>query len=222
MERMRLELENITNTIPNGWKKNTGGLYLLIKRILDIVISSLLLVILSPFILVIALMVKREGGPAFFLHNRVGQHGRPFKMIKFRTMYWGAENYKFSPEMQKEFEINFKLDNDPRVTPLGNVLRRTSIDELPQLVNVIKGDLSLVGPRPVVEKELEKWRGVKEKLLSVKPGITGNWQVNGRSDTTYEERVSLEMEYVDHQSLKLDAYIFFKTILSVIAHKGAV
>ena len=124
-------------------------------------------------------------------------------------------------DARREFEENQKLKNDPRITKIGKVLRKTSIDELPQLINVLKGDMSLIGPRPVVDGEIEKYGKNKDKFLSVKPGITGYWAANGRSDTSYDERIEMELYYVDNMSFKLDIKIFFKTILSVIKKEGA-
>ena len=129
---------------------------------------------------------------------------------------------QFTPEQMKEFKENFKLENDPRVTKIGKVLRKTSLDELPQLINIIKGDISIIGPRPVVEEELEKYGINKNKFLSVTPGLTGYWAANGRSNTTYEQRMEMELYYVDNMSFKLDAKVFFKTVLSVVKREGAI
>ena len=128
---------------------------------------------------------------------------------------------KFTPEQMKEFKENFKLENDPRITKVGKWLRKTSLDELPQLINILRGELSIIGPRPVIEKELEKYGNNKEKFLSVTPGLTGYWAANGRSDTTYEQRMQMELYYVDNISFKLDLKVFFKTIISVLKKEGA-
>ena len=128
----------------------------------------------------------------------------------------------FSDEQKEEYYKNFKLDNDPRVTKVGDFLRRTSLDEIPQLINVLKGDLSLVGPRPIVEKEICKYGQYADKLFSVIPGITGYWQSHGRSDTSYEERIEMDMYYIDNRSILLDIKIMFKTVISVIKKEGAV
>ena len=127
----------------------------------------------------------------------------------------------FTEEQKKEFYINFKLDNDPRITKLGHFLRKTSLDELPQLFNILKGDMSIVGPRPIVEGEIERYGKYSKKLFSVMPGLTGYWQANGRSDTTYEERVAMDMYYIDNRSTVLDIKIIFKTFISVIKKEGA-
>ena len=128
---------------------------------------------------------------------------------------------KFTPEQKEEFERSYKLENDPRITKIGNFLRKTSLDELPQILNILKGELSIIGPRPIIQAELEKYEENKEKFLSVKPGLTGYWAANGRSDTSYEERMQMELYYVDNMSFKLDVKIFFKTIFAVIKKEGA-
>ena len=128
----------------------------------------------------------------------------------------------FTPEQKEEYYTNFKLDNDPRVTKLGGFLRKTSLDELPQLFNILKGDMTIIGPRPIVEKEVEKYGDKAEKLFSVVPGLGGYWQANGRSDTTYEERVEMDMYYIDHMCFTLDAKILFQTIFSVLKGEGAI
>lgn len=195
-----------------------------IKRVIDIVLSFIALVLLSPIFLIIAICIKVESkGPVFFVHKRVGKNGKIIRMYKFRTMVPNAEELikQFTPEQMKEFKENFKLENDPRITKVGKILRKTSLDELPQLVNILKGDLSIIGPRPVIGEELEKYGGNKEKFLSVTPGLTGYWAANGRSSTSYEERMKMELYYVDNISWKLDLKIFFKTILSVLKKEGA-
>lgn len=213
-----LSLKNINE---NTSKKD---IYLNIKRILDVVISSIALVILSPIFLILAILIKIDSkGPVFFKHTRIGKNGKIFKMYKFRTMYDNAEDMikEFTPEQMKEWKENYKLTNDPRITKIGKFLRKTSIDEVPQLINILKGDLSLIGPRPVIEEELEKYEENKEKFLSVKPGLTGYWAANGRSNTSYDERMKMELYYVDNMSFKLDIKIFLKTILSVVKKEGA-
>ena len=182
------------------------------------------LIICLPFFVIIAILVKIDSdGPIFFKHKRVGKHGKELKIYKFRTMIRDAESAMkyFTPEQKKEFEENFKLENDPRVTRVGKFLRKTSLDELPQIINILKGEMSIIGPRPVVESELEKYGKDKQKLLSVAPGLTGNWAANGRSDVSYEERIALELDYIENRSLWLDLKIFFKTIGSVLTGRGA-
>lgn len=203
-------------------KKNT--IYVKVKRIMDIVLSSIGLILLSPVFAIIALAIKTESkGPVFFKHTRIGKNGKIIKMYKFRSMVQNAEDLiqKFTPEQMKEFKEYYKLTDDPRITKIGNFLRKTSLDELPQLLNIIKGELSIIGPRPVIQEELEKYGDNAQKFLSVTPGLTGYWAANGRSNTSYEERMEMELYYVDNMSMKLDIKIFFQTILSVLKKEGA-
>ena len=198
--------------------------YINIKRAIDLFLALIALIVLLPLIGIIALIIKLDSkGPVFFKHTRIGKDGKIIKIYKFRTMVTNAEELikKFTPEQLEEYKKNFKLENDPRVTKVGKVLRKTSLDELPQLLNIIKGDLALIGPRPVVQDELEKYGDNASKFLSVTPGLTGNWAANGRNNTTYEERMKLELEYVDNISFKTDIKIFFQTIYAVIKKEGA-
>ncbi len=198
--------------------------YKILKRTVDIIGSLLGLILLSPIFLILSIVVKADSpGPIFFAHKRLGYNGNLIKIYKFRTMVINAEELlnNLSPEQKEEFAKNFKLENDPRITKVGNFLRKSSLDELPQLLNILKGELSIVGPRPIVEKELKNYGIYGEKLLSVKPGLTGNWQANGRSDTTYEERVEMDMQYIDNRSIFMDIKIIFKTFSAVIKKQGA-
>lgn len=198
--------------------------YKILKRTIDIIGSLLGLIILSPIFLILSIVVKADSpGPIFFAHKRLGYNGNLIRIYKFRTMVINAEELlnNLSPEQKEEFAKNFKLESDPRITKVGNFLRKSSLDELPQLLNILKGELSIVGPRPIVEKELKNYGIYGEKLLSVKPGLTGNWQANGRSDTTYEERVEMDMQYIDNRSIFLDIKIIFKTFSAVIKKQGA-
>jgi lipopolysaccharide/colanic/teichoic acid biosynthesis glycosyltransferase len=198
--------------------------YLLAKRAFDIVFSLLGLVFLSPLYLIIAIMIKLDSdGPVFFKHNRIGLNGSCFKIYKFRSMKKNAVELmkEFTVEQKKKFEENYKLDNDPRVTRIGKFLRESSLDELPQLLNIFQGDLSFVGPRPLVHKELDKYGNQRDRFLSVKPGLTGNWQVNGRCSITYQERMDLELKYVDEASFKFDMVILLKTVPAVFKKIGA-
>ena len=195
-----------------------------IKRILNLLCSFVGVIVLSPFFLIISIFIKGTSkGPVFFVHERVGLNGKKFKLIKFRTMVNNAEEMiaSFSPEQKKEWEENYKLKDDPRITKIGKFLRRTSLDELPQLINILKGDMSIVGPRPVVDEELNWYGDKKDKLLSVKPGLTGWWAVNGRSNVPYPERCDLELYYVDHISFALDVKIILKTLGAIIKKDGA-
>ncbi|EGT3617146.1 sugar transferase, partial [Clostridium perfringens] len=179
----------------------------------------------SPLFLILYIWVKVDSkGPAFFGHKRIGKDRKYIDVYKFRSMVSNAKEVfdNFTPEQKAEFEKNFKLDDDPRITKCGAFLRKTSLDELPQLINIIKGNMSIVGPRPIIDKEVEKYGEYADKLFSVTPGLTGYWQANGRSDTTYEERVQMDMYYIDNRSLWLDIKIIFKTVISVIKKEGAV
>ena len=202
---------------------------LILKRIIDIVGAIVGIMILIPLTIVIFMvnLISGDNGPLFYSHNRIGKNGKHFKMYKFRTMVVDSEKrlkelLENNEEARKEWEENRKLKNDPRITKIGNILRKTSLDEFPQFVNVLKGEMSLVGPRAVVDDEIEKFGELKEKVLSVKPGVTGYWAANGRSDTSYDERVVMEATYVDKFSIFMDIKILFKTVISVIKKEGAV
>ena len=198
---------------------------LILKRLFDIIVAGVLLVLLSPLLLILAVCIKLDSkGPVFYAHTRKGKNRNDIKIYKFRTMYSNSDEIfeSFSDEQKEEYYKNFKLDNDPRVTKIGDFLRRTSLDEIPQLANVLKGDLSLVGPRPIVEKEICKYGQYADKLFSVIPGVTGYWQAHGRSDTSYDERIEMDMYYIDNKSILLDIKIMFKTVISVIKKEGAV
>lgn len=200
-----------------------------IKRCFDIVFSLLCLIIGAPLFCIIALIIYMTSpGPVIYSHPRIGRGGKSFKCYKFRSMHLDAQErlreiLESDPEMKKEWEQTYKLKNDPRITPVGAFLRKTSLDELPQFWNVLIGDLSVVGPRPIVKEEVEKYLGIKAyKILSIRPGLTGLWQVSGRSDINcYEKRISLDEYYVDNQSLALDLELIAKTIPAMIQSKGA-
>jgi len=194
-----------------------------IKEIMDIFIATLGLVLFSPLMIVIALLIKLDSeGPIIYKHKRVGRYGRDIYIWKFRTMYKDADKIlEQYPQLKMEFEKNFKLKNDPRVTKIGRFLRKWSLDEIPQLFNILKGELSVVGPRPVTRKELEKYGNFADEILRVKPGLTGLWQVSGRSDLDYARRVQLDLYYIQNWSLALDLEIILKTIPAVILGRGA-
>lgn len=200
--------------------------YYLSKRLFDIVGSSLALVGFSPLFLVLAIKIKCvDHGPVFFKQIRIGKDGKPFKMYKFRSMIENAEEVlKSNPELYKEYVANdFKLpeDKDPRTTAVGRWMRKTSIDELPQFINILKGDMSIIGPRPIVKGELENYGDRADKFLSVKPGAMGLWQASGRSNISYPERCDVELEYVDKASFWYDWKIFFMTLISIFKQDGA-
>lgn len=196
------------------------------KRSFDLVAASLLVLMLSPALLLIAALVRRDGGPAIFGHVRIGRDGVSFKCLKFRSMVMNADGVlkallERDPQARAEWEREFKLKNDVRITPIGRFLRRTSLDELPQLFNVIRGEMSLVGPRPIVQQELARYGQDVNYYLMAKPGMTGLWQVSGRNDTDYATRVSLDVAYVQQLSLRRDMRILVKTVSVVLRGSGA-
>ena len=198
------------------------------KRAIDIIGSLVGMLLLIPITIIVAILniVNNENGPIFYAQKRIGKDGKILKMYKFRTMIVGADEklkelLASNEEMRKEWEENRKLKNDPRITKIGNFLRKTSIDEVPQFINVFLGQMSLVGPRAVVGDEIEKFGIYKKDVLSVKPGITGYWAANGRSDTTYDERVFMETKYARNCTVLMDIKILIKTVLSVLKKEGA-
>lgn len=203
--------------------------YSVVKRIIDIIVGLIGTVILIPLTLIVYIsrVVNHENdGPVFYKHLRIGKNGKHFELYKYRSMIIGADKILKTyldehEDAKREFEENHKLDNDPRITKFGNFLRKTSLDEFPQFFNVLIGNMSLIGPRPIVDDEIEKYGENKDKLLSVKPGITGYWAAYGRSNTSYNRRIKQELYYVDNFSFKLDAKIFFKTISAVCKREGA-
>ena len=197
-----------------------------IKRGADVVVSLTGIAALAPVLALLVVVLKLGGGSAVFAHTRLGRNGRLFKCYKFRTMHTDAEHrlsdlLSKDEEAKHEWETHFKLKADPRVTSLGRILRKTSLDELPQLFNVLKGDMSLVGPRPVIEEELRLYGDYASDYLTVRPGITGLWQVSGRNDLDYDERVSLDVTYIRQWTLTLDLRILLKTVFVVFTHRGA-
>ena len=183
------------------------------KRLFDFVMSLIGIIVLSPIILIVALAVKLTSpGPMLFKQRRIGKNNDEFQIYKFRTMRIDTPNVP-----------THLLENPEQwITPVGKFLRKTSLDELPQLLNIIKGDLTIIGPRPVIAEELKKYGTNTEKFLSVTPGLTGYWAANGRSCTTYEQRMQMELYYIDNLSLKMDVKVFFKTIEAVIKREGAI
>lgn len=193
------------------------------KRVFDLVVATLALIILFPVFLIISLAVFMSGGsPIVYRQTRVGRNGRNFKIYKFRTMVRNAEEVLQSrPELMEEYQRTYKITNDPRISRLGHFLRMTTLDELPQLFNVIRGDMSLVGPRPVVPPELEKFGSDQAIYLYMKPGCAGLWQCSGRSELTYEDRVRLDLMYCRKASLRYDFRILCRTFLAIITMRGA-
>lgn len=202
---------------------------LFIKRVVDIIGALIGMIFLIPLTIIIFMcnLICNEYGPVFYTQERIGKNGKVFKMYKFRTMCTNSQEVlekllASDEDKRKEWKKNRKLQEDPRITKIGVFLRKTSLDEFPQFINVLKGEMSLIGPRAVVDGEIEKFGLYKTKVLSVKPGITGYWAANGRSNTTYDERVEMEAYYVDNFSLFLDFKIILKTVLSVMKREGAV
>jgi len=217
----------ITTSQPSIDQQQVSYLYLFIKRCIDIIGALIGLIISSPIFILVSIMYLfgESKGPVFFKQQRYGKNGKLFYIYKFRSMVVNAnEKLKQNKELYKKYiKSNYKLeqDEDPRITNLGRFLRKTSLDEIPQFINVLKGDMSLVGPRPIVEEELFEYKDKKEDFLSVKPGMTGYWQVSGRSNIGYPERVNIELYYVYKQSLLFDIKILIKTVLVVFLKKGA-
>jgi exopolysaccharide production protein ExoY len=195
--------------------------------VLNQLAAALILLALSPLMLYIVFRIWREdGAPITFGHYRVGRRGQLFRCLKFRTMVRNSEEVlaellRTNAEARAEWERDQKLRNDPRVTPIGKLLRKTSLDELPQLINVLRGEMHLVGPRPVTVGELRKYGSAKRHYLSVNPGLTGLWQVSGRNNTTYEQRVQFDVEYVERRNPLFDLWIMFRTVRVLITGDGA-
>ncbi len=199
-------------------KNRNLNFYKSCKNLLDFLFSIFFLIASLPFFLLISLLIKLSSrGPIFFLQERIGKNNIPFKCIKFRTMHPEAkdilENLLMKDEKLKiEFEQTHKIKNDPRITTIGKLLRKTSLDELPQFFNVLKNEMSIVGPRPIVNKEKKKYGKNLKKVLSVRPGITGLWQVSGRNNLTYKKRVKLDLNYIENYNFLMDIRILIRTI----------
>ena len=212
-----LKLINVRST------PDKGPIWAFVKRTMDVCGSAVGLVLASPIMLITAIAVKRcDGGPAIFAQERVGKNGSRFKMYKFRSMYMDAEERL--AELQKYNQVDgpaFKMTNDPRITPVGKFIRKTSIDELPQLVNILKGDMSIVGPRPPLPREVDQYNDWDWGRLAVKPGLTCYWQISGRSDVSFDEWMRLDLKYVEEQGFFTDLKILFKTVVVVLRGNGA-
>lgn len=203
-------------------------LYIFIKRLFDIVLSLIGCLCLLPVALIVKIsyILNKDYASIFFSQERIGKNGKTFKFYKFRSMVVNADKVleellKNDKEARKEYKLNKKFKNDPRITKMGKILRKTSLDELPQFINVLKGDMSLIGNRPYLPREKDDMGTYFDTIVKTKPGLTGYWQVNGRSNTTFEERLKLEEYYSNHASLKMDIKILFKTVYVVLFHKGA-
>lgn len=198
--------------------------YFTAKRAFDVIVSASLLILLSPLFMILAVIIKlTDGGPVFFRQKRVGEHGIAFDFIKFRSMVMNAEALKSELLKQNKHSnsITFKMCRDPRVTWIGRVLRKTSLDELPQLWNVLKGEMTLVGPRPAVIAEVLKYNAVERRRLACTPGLTCIWQVSGRADLDFQQQVALDLRYIRERGVWLDIKLMAMTIPAVLSGKGA-
>lgn len=196
------------------------------KRLFDIIISLIALIILFPIFILVSILIKREDhGSIFLIQQRIGQSGKLFNLYKFRSMVPNADEILKEmlkdPKVKKEYKKNMKLPNDPRITKIGKIIRKTSIDELPQLINVLKGEMSLIGNRPYLPREIDDMGEYYDEIIKTKPGITGYWQVSGRSKITFEERCKIESYYSNNLNLLLDIKIFFLTFYVVFKNEGA-
>lgn len=214
-ERRRRKISNISESV--------GIVYYLVKRLVDISIALMVLIVSFPLFLLVALMVRLDSpGPVLFKRRVIGKHGKIFNMYKFRSMVEGAERILAeSEDLKKEYYVNAKLQVDPRVTRIGKFLRKTSLDELPQLINVLLGNMTFVGPRPIAPDEVDLYGPAVEQFKTVTPGITGLWQTCGRSETSYEKRVQMDMLYIKQRSILLDLWILLSTIPAVLLKRGA-
>ena len=215
---------DLGNTHIRSTHKNPSSV---LKRSFDVAVAFSALVFLAPMMLVIAFLIKnKDGGPALFEQTRIGLNGEEFTCLKFRSMVTNAAEeldklLKSDPAAAAEWAKDQKLRNDPRITHVGRFIRKTSLDELPQLLNILKGEMSIIGPRPIVANEVAKYGSDFQHYASVKPGVTGLWQISGRNDTTYAERVQLDVTYARDWSFGLDLKIMFLTVPAVLFSKGA-
>ncbi len=224
MEEKLLERKNQTNNT-NLTEQNKGfDLYRIIKRIIDIIGALTGILLFSPILIIVAIWIKVEDpkGKVFFSQNRVGKNGKQFRMYKLRSMVHNAEELK--KELLKQNEMSgpmFKMKNDPRITKVGRIIRKTSIDEIPQLFNILKGDMSLVGPRPSLPHEVEKFEYWMLKRLDVKPGLTCYWQVGGRNNIDFEDWMKLDIKYIEERNILIDIKLIFKTFLVLFGDNSA-
>lgn len=223
--------QNISNVSTKTYKEvlTERKPYIVIKRIIDVIgaIIGILLLIPITIGIYIAKIILKDKGPIMYTHNRIGKDGKIFKMYKFRSMVEGADEIleKYlaeNEEARKEYKINKKLKDDPRITKIGKFIRKTSIDEFPQFINVLKGDMSLVGPRPYLPRERDDIGEYYPYIVAVKPGITGLWQVSGRNGVTFKQRLELDKQYYEKRSMKTDLKILTKTVLKVCDKEGAI
>lgn len=225
---MRDEWLGISGAAATAFLKFKRALYISSKRIFDIICAIIGCIALLPIALVVKVsyMLTGDFNSIFLVQKRIGQYGKEFNFYKFRTMIPNADDALFkilreNKDLAREYKINKKLRDDPRITKMGRILRKTSLDELPQVINVLKGEMSIIGNRPYLPREKEDMGEHFGNIVKTKPGITGYWQVSGRSDTTFERRLELEEHYSQYASFKMDAKIFFKTFQVVLGTKGA-
>ena len=221
MEKLGESIEPTEMIIVSQYKKKLG--YFIIKRMIDIICSLCGILLLLPVMIVVAILIKLGSkGPVFFIQERVGQDGNLFMMYKFRSMCTGAEY--LLEKLQDKNEMSgpmFKIKKDPRVTKVGRVIRNTSIDELPQLINILKGEMSLVGPRPSLPKEVAQFSLYQKQRLVAKPGLTCYWQVSGRNDVSFEEWMEMDIQYIGNRSTWIDIWLIFKTVGVLFGDEGA-
>lgn len=233
VDSQNLEIREIKKDVEpskDAIKVKNGIVYLISKKIIDIVAGVIGVILLAPITLVvwiIRLCMHENDGPLFFEQLRIGKDGKQFRLYKFRTMVMNADEklYKYleeNEEARKEYKKYKKLKNDPRITKLGNFLRKTSLDEFPQFINLLKGDMSLVGPRPYLYREKNDMGDYYDQIVQVKPGITGYWQVNGRNDVDFEERTYMDTYYIEHRGIIMDLKIILKTVLKMFKKEGAI
>jgi exopolysaccharide production protein ExoY len=209
-----------------GERRVTVSITAILKRMIDIICSLLGIIVSLPVFCIIAAAVSLDGGPVFFAHRRIGRNGKSFDCWKFRSMMVGAEDclteyLHFNPDALTEWQRDHKLAVDPRITSIGSFLRKTSLDELPQLWNVIVGEMSLVGPRPVTAVEMQRYGSFADIVTAVRPGITGPWQIGGRNEVSYDQRIAMDVQYVCDQSLLNDITILLQTPIVVLSQRGA-
>ena len=233
VDSQNLEIREIKKDVEpskDAIKVKNGIVYLICKKIIDIVAGVIGVILLAPITLVvwiIRLCMHENDGPLFFEQLRIGKDGKQFRLYKFRTMVMNADEklYKYleeNEEARKEYKKYKKLKNDPRITKVGKFLRKTSLDEFPQFINLLKGDMSLVGPRPYLYREKNDMGDYYDQIVQVKPGITGYWQVNGRNDVDFEERTYMDTYYIEHRGIIMDLKIILKTVLKMFKKEGAI
>ena len=233
VDSQNLEIREIKKDVEpskDAIKVKNGIVYLICKKMIDIVAGVIGVILLAPITLVvwiIRLCMHENDGPLFFEQLRIGKDGKQFRLYKFRTMVMNADEklYKYleeNEEARKEYKKYKKLKNDPRITKLGNFLRKTRLDEFPQFINLLKGDMSLVGPRPYLYREKNDMGDYYDQIVQVKPGITGYWQVNGRNDVDFEERTYMDTYYIEHRGIIMDLKIILKTVLKMFKKEGAI